>query len=120
MTSNSSLTIWRNAILASAALLVVAPLGAIADEAPEVVVVTGTRIPRPEFDLPNPVTTLDATDISHSGATNLTDYLKRIPALVSSLGDVETSGLNTTVTDAGSSLRVSTFSICAISALIGR
>src|SRR6201999_4335647 len=48
--------------------------------------------------------TLNAEDIVHSGTTNLTDYLKRIPALQGSLGDVETTGLNTPATDAGSSL----------------
>jgi outer membrane receptor protein involved in Fe transport len=107
MTKHHSLSIGRTALLASASLLFLGQSAIAADAtsgATETVVVTGTRIPRPELDLPNPATTLDATDILHSGAINLTDYLKRIPALVSSLGDVETSGLNTTVTDAGSSL----------------
>ena len=74
MTSNSSLTIWRNAILASAALLVAAPFGAIADDATETVVVTGTRIPRPEFDLPSPTMTVGSEQIEHSGTVDLGDY----------------------------------------------
>src|SRR3982751_3777720 len=64
-------------------------------QVPETVVVTGTRIPRPSYDLPSPVTTLGADEIQHSGTTNLGDYLKRVPALGGSLGDFQTSGYNT-------------------------
>ncbi|HWA30898.1 MAG TPA: TonB-dependent receptor [Rhizomicrobium sp.] len=70
----------------------------------ETVVVTGSRIPRPEADQPNPVVSLSADDILHSGTTNLGDYLRRIPALTGSLGDFETSGYNTGVSSDGSSL----------------
>ena len=104
MTSNSSLTIWRNAILASAALLVAAPFGAIADDATETVVVTGTRIPRPEFDLPSPTMTVGSEQIEHSGTVDLGDYLKRIPALVGSLGNFQTNGYGTPASNDGSSL----------------
>jgi iron complex outermembrane receptor protein len=96
---------FRIAFMAGASLVVATGLAIAADdETPETVVVTGSRIPRPELDMPNPVQSLGAAEILHSGTTNVTDYLKRIPALQGSLGDVETSGLNTTVTDAGSSL----------------
>jgi iron complex outermembrane recepter protein len=64
---------------------------------PEMVVVTGSRIPRPAYDMPNPVTSLTAEDIQRSGTTNLTDYLKRIPALQGSLTDFDNSGYNTHV-----------------------
>ncbi len=37
--------------------------------------------PRPAYDLPNPVATVNSEEIAHSGTTNLTDYLKRLPAL---------------------------------------
>jgi outer membrane receptor protein involved in Fe transport len=101
----------RSAFLAGTAMLLAtqgiayaADNTADSDNAPETVTVTGTRIPRPELDLPNPVQSLNAQDLVHSGTTNLTDYLKRIPALQGSLGDLETSGLNTPATDAGSSL----------------
>jgi outer membrane receptor protein involved in Fe transport len=70
----------------------------------ETVVVTGTRIPRPESDLPIPVTTIGDEQIQHSGTTDLGDYLKRIPALRGSLGNNENSGYNTGASDAGSSL----------------
>src|SRR5579859_3899186 len=87
MNSNPSLTIWRRALLASAALLMAAPVGAIADDETETVVVTGTRIPRPEFDLPNPTMTVGSEQIEHSGTVDLGDYLKRIPALVGKFPD---------------------------------
>jgi outer membrane receptor protein involved in Fe transport len=70
----------------------------------ETIVVTGSRIPTPEADSPSPVQSLNALDIQHSGTTNLTDYLRRIPALTGSMGDLASSGLNTLQTDAGSSL----------------
>lgn len=70
----------------------------------ETVVVTGTRIPRPELDLANPVTTLGSQEIEHSGTVNLTDYLKRIPALAGSLGDYQTNGYATPAAADGASL----------------
>ncbi len=105
MSKNARFNALRAGLLGSAALLMLGGLAQAAEDAsePETVVVTGTRIPRPEYDLPNPITSLDAANIEHSGTTNLTDYLKRIPALQGSLGDVETSGLNTGATNSGSS-----------------
>jgi outer membrane receptor protein involved in Fe transport len=70
----------------------------------ETVVVTGSRIPKPESDTANPVVSLGSSEIQHSGTINLTDYLKRIPALAGSLGDYETSGYATPASDDGSSL----------------
>ena len=43
-------------------------------------------------------------EIEHSGTINLTDYLKRIPSLVGSMGDYQTNGYATPITDAGASL----------------
>lgn len=74
------------------------------DSSIETVVVTGTRIPRQEFDLPNPVSTLGAEDIEHSGTVNVTDFLKRLPALTGSLGDFQTNGYGTPASADGSSL----------------
>lgn len=80
-------------------------LPALAQDTPiETVVVTGSRIPRAETDMPNPVTSISATDLKNSGTTNLTDYLKRIPALSGSLGDYETTGYNAYASSDGSSL----------------
>lgn len=70
----------------------------------ETVVVTGTRIPRPETDLPNPVATVGSEQIENSGLTNLSDVLQRIPALTGSLGDYQTTGYNTPAAADGSSL----------------
>ncbi len=95
----------RAAILASAAVLMTSQgIAYAADEAPELVTVTGTRIPRPELDMPNPTTTIGAPDIAHSGTINLGDYLKRIPALVGSLGDYQTNGYGTPASNDGASL----------------
>ena len=70
----------------------------------ETVVVTGTRIPRPVTDLPNPVATINSSQIENSGITKLTDLLTRIPALTGSLGDYQTTGYNTPVSADGASL----------------
>jgi iron complex outermembrane receptor protein len=59
------------------------------------VVVTGTRIARPELDAPNPVEVLTSRDIVNSGETNLTEFLRDSPALVGSLSDEANSGSNT-------------------------
>jgi outer membrane receptor protein involved in Fe transport len=56
----------------------------------EAIIVTGSRIRRPDFDSPNPVLTLSAQTIQQSGTTNLTDFLTGYPALVGS----STSGFN--------------------------
>lgn len=64
-----------------------------ADEGPgEAIIVTGSRIARPELDAPNPVTVVTSKDITDSGTTNLTDYLKTIPALQGSQGSYQNAG----------------------------
>src|SRR5580698_5084115 len=70
----------------------------------ETVVVTGSRIPRTETDSPSPVVSVGATEILQSGDTNLTDYLKRIPALVGSLSTQNTSSNAGLITNSHSSL----------------
>jgi outer membrane receptor protein involved in Fe transport len=93
-------------LLASAALVLVAQGVALAQDngGTETVVVTGTRIPRPEFDLPSPTMTVGSDQIEHSGTVDLGDYLKRIPALVGSLGNFQTNGYGTPASNDGSSL----------------
>ncbi|HKT84657.1 MAG TPA: TonB-dependent receptor [Novosphingobium sp.] len=56
------------------------------------IIVTGSRIPRPELDAPNPVVTVSDEDIVDSGTTNLTSYLQTIPALQGSFGSYDLSG----------------------------
>lgn len=56
------------------------------------VVVTGSRIARPQLTSPNPITAVDAEAIALSGETNLTNFLQQVPALVGSLDSGQTSG----------------------------
>ncbi len=60
----------------------------------EVIVVTGTRIARPEYSLPNPVVALDSANIEESGKTNLTDFLVDQPALIGSQTSILSAGSN--------------------------
>lgn len=49
------------------------------------VVVTGTHLKIPDYKAPNPVMSVTAATIQDRGVTNLTDYLRTIPALTNSL-----------------------------------
>lgn len=60
-----------------------------AAEEEEVIVVTGTRIQRPDYQFTNPVVSSTAEEISSSGTTNLLDYLETVPALNNSLNGSE-------------------------------
>ena len=66
---------------------------AAADEATDIVV-TGSRIRRPDLESPNPIVSLDAADLQRSGNTNLTSFLERVPALTNSLDSTRTAGRN--------------------------
>jgi outer membrane receptor protein involved in Fe transport len=68
-----------------------APAG---EESAEAIVVTGSRIARPEFSMPNPVLTLTAAAIEASGETNLTEFLADSPALLGSQRDIDAAGSN--------------------------
>ncbi|HEV2748812.1 MAG TPA: TonB-dependent receptor [Allosphingosinicella sp.] len=70
----------------------------------EDIVVTGSRIARPEFALPNPVQSFTSAAIEQSGETNLTDFLIDTPALAGSLTGELNSGSNTGYQTAGLSL----------------
>lgn len=60
----------------------------------EPIVVTGTRIARPEFSRPNPIQSFNAESIKDVGATNITDFLLRSPALIGSVTSSNTAGSN--------------------------
>lgn len=60
------------------------------------IVVTGTRIARPEFNAPNPIQSFGAAEIKDVGATNVTDFLLRSPALIGSTTSLSTAGSNLT------------------------
>lgn len=61
-------------------------------EEDEVIVVTGSRIQRPDYESANPVTSVTGETIQYSGITNVTDFLTDVPAL---------TGSSTTATNSG-------------------
>ncbi|MEG3086676.1 TonB-dependent receptor plug domain-containing protein [Sphingomonas sp. PB4P5] len=63
-----------------------------AEDAGAEIVVTGSRIRRPDFDTPSPVVSLSAATIQQSGTTNLTDFLTGFPALQGSSTSADNSG----------------------------
>jgi outer membrane receptor protein involved in Fe transport len=56
------------------------------------IVVTGSRIRRPDYEAPNPIVSFDAARIQQSGNTNITNFLQRVPALTNSLDSTRTAG----------------------------
>jgi outer membrane receptor protein involved in Fe transport len=58
------------------------------------IVVTGSRIRRPDFDTPNPVLSIGSDQVEKSGTTNLTDFLTGFPALQDSAGSDINGGEN--------------------------
>jgi len=60
----------------------------------DTIVVTGSRIARPEFAAPNPIVSYNAAAIQESGNTNITSFLERIPALTGSKDFTQSSGGN--------------------------
>ncbi|WP_447724250.1 TonB-dependent receptor plug domain-containing protein [Sphingomonas koreensis] len=62
----------------------------------DTVVITGSRIARPELSLPNPVQVVSQEAIEQSGKTNLTDFLTETPALLGSQSNIDSAGSNLT------------------------
>jgi iron complex outermembrane receptor protein len=60
--------------------------------ASEDVVVTGSRIVRPDYEAPNPIVSFDSQRIQQSGNTNVTTFLQRVPALTTSLSNADSAG----------------------------
>jgi iron complex outermembrane recepter protein len=65
----------------------------------EAIVVTGSRIARPELDVANPITAVSSAAIERTGQTNVTNILLRTPALSASTGSSQS---NVADVDAGS------------------
>jgi iron complex outermembrane recepter protein len=94
--------ITRAMLLAGAAFIVVptaaqqqaveAPAVAAAAAPARDIVVTGSRIRRPDYESPNPIVSFDAARIQQSGNTNVTNFLQRVPALTNSLDSTRTAG----------------------------
>lgn len=57
------------------------------EDAGDAIVVTGSRIARPELEVANPVVAITAGQIEQTGRTNITDILLRNPALSASTGN---------------------------------
>jgi outer membrane receptor protein involved in Fe transport len=56
------------------------------------IIVTGSRIARPDFRTPSPVFSIGADALEEAGTTNLTDFLTGYPALVGSSTRADNSG----------------------------
>ncbi len=63
-----------------------------APEAASEIVVTGSRIARPDYEAPNPIVSFSAADLQQSGNTNVTTFLQRVPALTKSRDSTRTAG----------------------------
>ncbi|RST32245.1 TonB-dependent receptor [Sphingomonas ginkgonis] len=65
-----------------------------ATDAPDAsaIVVTGSRIRRPDYASPNPIVSLGSAELQRSGETNVTTFLQRVPALTNSLDSTRTAG----------------------------
>ena len=50
-----------------------------ADTASTQIVVTGSRIAKPDYEAPNPIVSFNSSNIAQSGNTNLTNFLERVP-----------------------------------------
>jgi outer membrane receptor protein involved in Fe transport len=59
------------------------------------IVVTGSRIARPEFAFPNPIQAFTSETIEQAGDTNITDFLTDSPALLGSSTSADNAGSNT-------------------------
>ncbi len=70
----------------------------------EEITVTSSRIEKPDYAFSNPVISIDAESISLSGATNVSDFLKELPALTGSLDGNDAAGSNAFVGGTGLSL----------------
>lgn len=68
------------------------PVPAAESDAGSDVVVTGSRIQRPDYEAPNPIISLDAENLQRSGNTNITDFLLRVPALTNSIDSSQSAG----------------------------
>lgn len=81
----ASTSVMAAALFSSAAFAQVAPAEEATAEEDEIVI-TGSRIARPEIENANPVVAITAETIEQSGQTNISDILLRNPALSASIG----------------------------------
>jgi len=72
--------------------------------AEDVIVVTGSRIARPELDVANPIVSVTADAIEKTGQVNLTNILLRTPALSASIGSSLAGGRDAGFGETGANL----------------
>jgi outer membrane receptor protein involved in Fe transport len=74
------------------------PEGAEEDTVLEEVIVTGTRIPRRDFDAPSPLTTISSADIEFTPLPTLEETLNRMPQVAPGFGRASNNPGNGTAT----------------------
>jgi len=74
------------------------------EERLEEIVVTSSRIQKPDYAFSNPVISVDSEAIEFAGSTNVTDFLKELPALTGSLDGNDAAGTNAFIGGTGLSL----------------
>ncbi len=88
-------TALANAALAQTAQPAPSPAPDASDPAPTGdIVVTGSRIARPDYQAPNPIVSYGDAAIRQSGNTNVTTFLQRVPALTNSVDSGDSAGPN--------------------------
>ncbi|WP_241527320.1 TonB-dependent receptor domain-containing protein [Sphingomonas turrisvirgatae] len=91
----SSLSALSLAVLSNPAAAQDAPAAeTAATQEDDSIIVTGSRIARPEFAAPNPIQTFDSETIELSGKTDVVNILVDSPALLGSATTSDTSGSN--------------------------
>ena len=78
--------------------------GAADADAEDVIIVTGSRIARPELEVASPIQAVTAEDIEQTGQINLADILIRSPALSASVGSSLSGGRDADFGEFGVSL----------------
>ncbi len=68
------------------------------------IIVTGSRISRPELEVANPIVAITAETIVNSGKTNIADVLQRNPALTGSINLSRAGGADANFNETGANL----------------
>lgn len=103
-----------SALIGAAAAAALLPSAALAQEqqdqtqtqteGEEEIVVTGTRVVRPDYAYSNPVTSVSGEALEYSGVVNVTDFLQELPALTNSFDSNDASGANAFIGGTGLNL----------------
>jgi iron complex outermembrane receptor protein len=83
-------SLWTSAMAMAPTLPVLAQNQAAEPEQPQTVVVTGSRIQRPELDSTTPILALGAEDLKSQGLVNIADIAAQLPQFSASFGSSRT------------------------------